>query len=181
MKKIPEYNHLYFGHRPSYKPASKPPSSENEVKEFLSDLFKQNIFKIVNLLDEQNYCTGYVKDLTSIYKETEVINSSFKHREFPIPRFSYPQKNGKPDFFGLTKLIEELVLDEYDGRKTYIHCSGGRGRSGIIIACLLFLKTKDLELSLEKSKEIAHIRNDGQEQFVIAWTQKYSEGFKETL
>lgn len=54
--------------------------------------------------------------------------------DFPIKNQSFPQ-----DIKSTYNLIQSIagISDANDGRKVYIHCYGGAGRTGTIVACLL--------------------------------------------
>lgn len=50
---------------------------------------------------------------------------------FPITDLGVPARDE------LDKMVDELATKVKNGRKVYLHCWGGRGRSGLVAACLL--------------------------------------------
>lgn len=69
---------------------------------------------------------------------------------FPIPDRSYP--HNKREFAGFLLRLSEIIMNLRGPDKIYIHCKGGHGRSGIVVACLLCnLFGLTPEKSLEKT------------------------------
>lgn len=79
------------------------------------------------------------------------------HRRFPIADCSIPA-----DTASVRRLIEEILYfaqheDSYYGKegKTYIHCWGGVGRTGTIVACIYAYLLKDKGLDAEEIYSLA--------------------------
>ena len=62
-------------------------------------------------------------------------NPKIQYLSFPIQDNSVPSQ--VPAFLDFLKRIQELLL--CDSNKIYVHCRGGHGRSGIVVASLLSL------------------------------------------
>lgn len=72
---------------------------------------------------------------------------------------------GVPQISLLTTILEELKTCLADGHKTYMHCFGGLGRSGLVAACLL--QCLDEEISAEDSiRLVRELRGPGAVQSV---------------
>lgn len=69
------------------------------------------------------------EDKTTPYK------TNYTYINFPIPDRKVPEdrKSFSKFIINITSIIKNL--DDYD--KIYIHCKGGHGRSGVVVACLL--------------------------------------------
>ncbi len=77
----------------------------------------------------------YFVDLTEIDKLPPYelsINSVFI--KYPIPDMKIPTNNLQ--FCSFLVYLENIIRKN-DGYKMYIHCRGGNGRAGIVVACLL--------------------------------------------
>jgi len=65
---------------------------------------------------------------------TRSYSSSITYINFPIQDNRIPKN--KKEFLHLVQEVAELLLS---GEKVYIHCKGGHGRSGVLVASLLCL------------------------------------------
>ena len=82
-------------------------------------------------------------------KRIKPYTTSYYYYSYPIMDRSIPTNNLHFCRF-LNKLIN--LLKNEDG-KIYIHCKGGHGRSGLVVACLLCMYYEiDTEVSLEMTK-----------------------------
>lgn len=61
-----------------------------------------------------------------------LLDSYIEHRRFPIKDVSIPK--GYDEVYNLLEYIENIIAEE--DNKVYIHCWGGVGRTGTIVACL---------------------------------------------
>jgi len=71
---------------------------------------------------------GHEKGITKYYTKYEYINYPIRDRSVP---------NNLWSFAVLILKIEQIFKNNPDNHKIYIHCKGGHGRSGILVACLL--------------------------------------------
>lgn len=85
----------------------------------------------VNMLEEIGI--RYFVDLTEIGEaNVEPYLAKYNFIKYPIKDHSYPT-----DWKTFLQLIIRLSNLIKSGHKIYIHCKGGHGRSGILVACLL--------------------------------------------
>ena len=61
-----------------------------------------------------------------------LLDSYIEHRRFPIKDVSVPK--GYDEVYNLLEYINNIIAEE--DNKVYIHCWGGVGRTGTIVACL---------------------------------------------
>ena len=91
--------------------------------------------------DKVRYLEGigveYFVDLTTTNDNVENYSTTKTVIKFPIKDRKTPNniKNFSNIVLTILKIIKELKTNE----KIYIHCKGGHGRSGILVACLLVL------------------------------------------
>jgi len=67
--------------------------------------------------------------------EPYVLSSPNKMLSFPIPDRKIPE-----DFVGFSLFIMNIIRNIYSftpHQKLYVHCKGGHGRAGIVVACIL--------------------------------------------
>ena len=112
------------------------PGSRNSVtvQKKLKNLLKHGVRHIINLMerDEENFqrekFVPYEYRLQAMARETE-INIEVVH--MPIPDMKIPPVE-----------VMVSILDEIDGAiehnpAVYLHCWGGRGRTGTVVGCYL--------------------------------------------
>lgn len=92
--------------------------SENAIKELECNGVKY----FVNLTYENE------ERISQYYTENIVINYQIKDRSIPDDLLSFTQF-----IIHLSGIIKNLKI----GDKMYIHCKGGHGRSGLVVACLI--------------------------------------------
>lgn len=68
--------------------------------------------------------------------ETEIVGEGASERELQFLHFPIPDQYVVEDEKVLA-LVEELLVRFHAGEVMYIHCWGGHGRTGTIVACLL--------------------------------------------
>lgn len=95
---------------------------------------------------------GYWNDFSHFFDLTEYgelnpycqfLESRKVHHRFPIPDCGIPSST-----LSVRRLIEEIIYCGEQG-KVYIHCWGGVGRTGTIVACLYAYLMKDSGLSYD--------------------------------
>jgi len=81
---------------------------------------------------ELKHFRPYIDDYREISKRLWGADTSAYYVNFPI-------EDGftAPDDEKLLRFVEELIERIRDGEKLYIHCWAGRGRTGIVVGCLL--------------------------------------------
>lgn len=94
----------------------------------------------------------YFVNLTS---SKETLTTPYK-TEFPILQYPIPDRKIPKDYFSFAQFVYKLYLKVKnlpDNEKLYIHCKGGHGRSGIVVACILCLYLKiPPEVALDLTK-----------------------------
>ena len=128
--------HIYAGEHPSI------------VKDRVS-----NCERIEQLINE-GFTDFY--DLTENFElssYTQWLSLDSLYTNFPIKNLSVP--TSIEDTYTLIKSISEISLHE-NGRKVYIHCYGGVGRTGMIVACLLayYYHVYDYEIVMGRFREV---------------------------
>ena len=80
--------------------------------------------------------TLYFVDLTmEDEKNTSPYTTNYNYMKYPIEDRQIPRR-----WHSFAKLILTLcnvIKNLQDGEKLYLHCKGGHGRSGIVVACIL--------------------------------------------
>jgi hypothetical protein len=75
-------------------------------------------------------------------------STKYNRIHYPIRDLSVPN-----DFLSFTKFIYQIceaINLLHQGEKVYVHCKGGHGRSGIVVACIVHeLIFKDVEKALD--------------------------------
>jgi ADP-ribosyl-[dinitrogen reductase] hydrolase len=122
--------------------SSAPGLDGHSVDEDIKIIKKWGASLIITLIEDFEF---------QFYGITDLNNSKLQS----IPRLSLPIKDGSvPDhqwdrrWITYSKQIHQLL----DGKKVFIHCIGGRGRSGTVAAILL------IEYGWEPSKAISEVR-----------------------
>lgn len=86
----------------------------------------------------------YFIDLTTSYEKINRYKCNVKYISYPIRDNSIPEN---PDsFIDFLKFIISIIENLNSQEKIYIHCRGGHGRSGMVVACLLCI-LEDLDSS----------------------------------
>ena len=77
--------------------------------------------------------------------------------------FAIPDRNPAPDLEALDKLVVDLQRRVLEESVLYIHCWGGRGRTGLVAACLLgaLYPSVDAEEALERVQAYFSLREPG--------------------
>ncbi len=60
-----------------------------------------------------------------------LLPGGIEHRRFPIPDFTVP----RPGY--AAQILDELASVLAGGKTVYVHCWGGRGRTGTLVGCWL--------------------------------------------
>ena len=106
------------------------------------------------IVDElENIGVRYFIDLTCTNeKGLSLYNTKYLKLKFPIKDRSIPEN--KLEFCSFILKIFLLLKNLKNNEKIYVHCKGGHGRSGVVVAALLCLYYNITpEMALEKTKE----------------------------
>jgi protein-tyrosine phosphatase len=106
-----------------------------------------------NIYILQNEGVRYFIDLT-YYNEKNILpyKTDYNYIKYPIRDHSIPEdwKSFSILIIGICNILNSLKENE----KIYIHCKGGHGRSGILVACIFCYYYKlDVDTALQKTKE----------------------------
>jgi hypothetical protein len=76
------------------------------------------------------------------------LPSGITYRRMPIQDFSIPSEEL------MTAILEELDRRMAEGRRIYLHCYAGRGRTGTVVGCHLALRGFPGEAALEQLQRL---------------------------
>lgn len=103
---------------------------------------------------EKEFKVRYFVNLTCISENLDKYNVSDTsyYFSYPIKDYSYP--SDKKLFSSFIVYLSEIIKNLKHDEKIYIHCKGGHGRVGIVVASLLcYIKNISVEDSLELTNE----------------------------
>jgi protein-tyrosine phosphatase len=81
-------------------------------------------------------------------EEAEEYRRTVLHRQLSIPDFSIPSQER------MTQILDMIDEALSAGRNIYLHCLGGRGRTGTVVGCHLVRHGMAAEQALEKIQEL---------------------------
>lgn len=108
--------------------AARPKYSETSIKQWIEFMQAEKIEKICCLLESKSLIR-YQVDLLAVYRQ------EFGQEKVlwqPLADFQIP-----PSATLIDRIIPFLISAEQNQQKTVVHCSGGVGRTGIILASWL--------------------------------------------
>ena len=120
-------NKLLAGEIPSAK-------TKSAKLEKLHQLLDCNIDVVINLMEavEVNYNDEIIEDYSAILmEEASKRNKNVEVFRYAIQDLSIPTET---QMIGILNKLDELIAH---GKKVYIHCWGGVGRTGTVIGCYL--------------------------------------------
>lgn len=141
--------------------------------------------EIVNELEKNG--VRYFIDLTTLNeKKTITYNTNYNYIKYPIKDQYVP--DDWLDYSMFIIKIKNIIDILNENEKIYIHCKGGHGRAGIVVACLLcYIKKISPEQSIkyttfyhnnrknmeEKWRIIGSPQTKSQRQFIIEFFKPY--------
>lgn len=120
--------HLYAG----FYPGDLDP---NEERKKLSWLLEEGVTIFINLTEPSEYAPNgqklknYSSSLDTLAREREITD--IQVLSFPIRDVSVPDREQ------MVQILDTIDFHLAAGRKVYIHCLGGRGRTGTVVGCWL--------------------------------------------
>jgi len=160
-----EPDHLLAGEYPGQYDA--------EITRSRLDAFLQAGFNTFIDLTKPNETVAY---LPMLLEEAKLYGAEVKHMRFPIGDFGLP-----------TPALMSSILDTIDsdlkiGRKIYLHCWGGIGRTGTTVGCYLVRRGKSGEQALHQLADWwqtvpkSHIHQHSPEtreqvEFILNWSK----------
>ncbi len=78
-----------------------------------------------------------------------LLNSYVEHHRFPIKDVSVPK--GYNEVYDLLEYLNSIIAD--NDNKVYIHCWGGVGRTGTIVACLYEYFGEDYDRAIDHLRQ----------------------------
>lgn len=107
----------------------------------------------VNIL-EKEFKVKYFVNLTCASENLDKYNVSGNsyYFSYPIKDYSYP--SDKKLFSSFIVYLSEIITNLKNSEKIYIHCKGGHGRVGIVVASLLcYIKNISVQEALKLTNE----------------------------
>jgi predicted protein tyrosine phosphatase len=92
-------------------------------------------------LTQPNETVAYLRIL---WEEAELYEVEVKHHRFPIGDFGLPTPNQ------MKSILDTIDASLQAGRKIYLHCWGGIGRTGTTVGCYLVRRGKTGEEALRQ-------------------------------
>lgn len=118
-----------------------PGKLEEELTRQRLDAFIEAGFDTFIDLTQPNEMVPYKNILL---EQAAVYSANVTHARFPIGDFGLP----KPE--QMNKILDKLEEDLGAGRKVYLHCWGGIGRTGTTVGCYLVRRGKTGEEALDQ-------------------------------
>jgi protein tyrosine phosphatase len=160
--------------------AGEIPSSKTESRkiEKINNLLDCNIDVIINLMEEveKNFSDELLEDYSiTLLKEADKKNKKIEVFRYAIEDMNIPTESFMVEI--LNRIDEQIAL----GKRVYVHCWGGVGRTGTVIGCYLirhgFVEQKNVIETinyLKRTTNIAHRSSPEtkeQCQFVLNWSR----------
>ena len=100
-----------------------------QMKEFLGEM--DALVDLTTLFDD---LPPYQKSYLPGWESTNGLEYEGVVFRFPILDRKVPPKDQLPAFRAFVGMVAEMLLE---GKKIYVHCKGGHGRSGVFVGCVL--------------------------------------------
>lgn len=126
----------------------------DQISEFIYNKCYFGSFPVQSTVDElESEHFKYFIDLT-YSNESKIKQYKTKHTYINYPILDHKAPSEWKSFAKFIIQISNIINDLGTGEKIYIHCKGGHGRSGVVVACLLCYIYKLTPLrSIEKTTE----------------------------
>lgn len=178
MNSIIPYERSYWV-LPNKLLAGEIPSSKTESRklEKINNLLDCNIDVIINLMEsvEKNFNDEILEDYSiTLFEEAHKRNKKIEVERYAIKDLTIPNENFMIEI--LNKIDEQIAI----GKRVYVHCWGGVGRTGTVIGSYLIRhgystpeKVIDTINYLKRTTNISHRSSpetDEQRQFIFNWS-----------
>jgi len=151
---------------------------QREMEGKLSSLLDSGILSIINLMEENE--TGHSGEpftpYEAVFKKLGIERGiDVLVQRFPIKDYSIPDNDL------MRKIIDSIDNSINNDMPVFVHCWGGRGRTGTVVGCYLARHgiahgNKVLEMinSLRKNEPTGHLTSpetEEQRRFIIEWRE----------
>ncbi len=119
---------------------------EDETRGKLRWLLWQGINMMIDLSEEGE--ANLQPYILLLHQESGKILRVVHHRRMPIQDWSTPDRDR------VVEILDAIDLALSLGRNVYLHCHGGKGRTGIVVGCFLVRHGMSGAEALEKIKEL---------------------------
>lgn len=152
-----KYNTIYF---------SEKPFDLKALTDYIAYLTKNRIKYIIVLLTMSEIFNYYKFDLIKFYNE-----KGFKVYHFPISDYSVPKDFNKFNIF------IDTIISLLKKSNIAVHCSGGIGRTGVIITAVLskLLKKEPYHILSFLRQKFFVVETEDQEDFLDKYYMLYIE------
>jgi protein-tyrosine phosphatase len=158
-----------------YYPGSRDPAKAHEK---LISLLELGVRHVVNLMEENE--SNFKGEQFAPY-EAQLRNLA-QDMSIPIKLANIPiQDTDIPTVGGMVAILDEIDLAIKESPIVYLHCWGGRGRTGTVVGCYLARHglavgkaALDLLSKLRQDDPISHLpspETEIQTEFVRSWTR----------
>lgn len=155
------------------------PGSDNpeEAKEKINALIRSGIRSVINLMEEDEVNNN--GELFSPYEGTflglgKTLGLDLTFRRFPIKDLNIPSHSD------MNRILNEIDSSLSMDRPVYVHCWGGKGRTGAVVGCYLVRHGLSGQEALEKIRDLRRFEPTGhhpspetgkQRDLVISWAK----------
>lgn len=149
-----------------------PRYDENRTRLRLTTLVNAGLETFIDLTNE-NERPPYASILMNMSAST---GRDITHRRFSFPDFSVPSHDS------MVAVLDAIDAALAEGRKVYLHCVGGIGRTGITVGCYLVRHGMKPADALHKLRNLYHTsaqslvvpnapESDEQVRFILDWDE----------